>query len=755
MLGFKGELRMEALRQNQGRTRLAWIGAMVLLVRGPLGAAQAGDPSQGPKPKPTVEVTVFPFEKVAGDARLGRLQAMLPQVLAFSLRNYQWIDVNVVEKAGGDKDEGEGTKARLGPNGPSKNIPRFTVSGRFAQIGQKIRLSIEARNTSDQSVAFADSSVASEEELVSAVAALAARLAEGLRLRANAPGSNVGFKIVSPFQYKPSSTPPSQPPPSLGEWLSDAVVSQVLASKVQNVTFKQIDAPVDSAAATEKDAVIWLSYTVADNQVTASASIREAGVQTVSLDVSSTMSRVAAIPERLSKQIVEVARARVSPEGGWRNEPISLTEGSVEDYSRQAERYDQQGDYYQSILMYRKVLQLNPRSNSAHVYLSSVYLGLDDMESATWEANDVLSYDPNDGSAETVLGILSFSKNEYEEATALLSRALQMRQTSGSRSVAFEYLGNTYMAQGKSDQAIPKYQRALQENHENDDAYRELAQAYLSTKDSGRAIEWLEKGLRELPNDEAIKGDLAVVYKRLGEQSFAAGQFNEAAKHYAMMLSVGAPESSLGRNAYDQTREAYHRANKDGECERLFKSLLEKDAQNIGYLGTLSFITHEYLGEFQQAYEFNQAWAKLDADNIGVESNLAEASMTTGRFDEAMVLANKVLASKEATVADRLSMELITVSSLILSGKRSGALSQIGEFIGYFKSLPADYERTWTYTGTRRYINDQREIAKEDKSLILSLVDILESRTMKDADNKVRLLQDRLTGLFASTVPKK
>jgi tetratricopeptide (TPR) repeat protein len=222
-----------------------------------------------------------------------------------------------------------------------------------------------------------------------------------------------------------------------------------------------------------------------------------------------------------------------------------------------------------------------------------------------------------------------------------------------------------------------------------------------------------------------------------------------------MMFSVGAPESSLGPNAYNQTLQAYHRANKDQECERLFKSLLEKDPQNREYLGALSFITHEYLGEFQQAYEFNQALAKLDPESIYVESNLAETSMTTGRFDEAMVLTNKVLASKEATVAQRLSMELITIASLILSGKRSAALPQVGEFIGYFKSLPADYERDWTYTGTRRYMNDQHQIAEEDKSLILSLMDILESKTKKDADRKVQLLQDRLTNTFASTLPKK
>ena len=91
-----------------------------------------------------------------------------------------------------------------------------------------------------------------------------------------------------------------------------------------------------------------------------------------------------------------------------------------------------------------------------------------------------------------------------------------------------------------------------------------------------------------------------------------------------------------------------------------------------------------------------------------------------------MELAGTALLDRSLSPEEKLSLNLISIAAQLLLGRRGKAFSEVGEFLRYYNSIPQDYERSWTYEGTKKYMNAS-SLAPAEKELVLALVATLEA----------------------------
>ena len=58
----------------------------------------------------------------------------------------------------------------------------------------------------------------------------------------------------------------------------------------------------------------------------------------------------------------------------------------------------------------------------------------------------------------------------------------------------------------------------------------------------------------------------------------------------------------------------------------------------------------------------------------------------------------------------------------------------ISDFFNFYRSIPGDFEREWSYSSTKEFITGNNKLPPEQKELLLQLVDLLESP--KEKGNK-------------------
>jgi len=179
------------------------------------------------------------------------------------------------------------------------------------------------------------------------------------------------------------------------------------------------------------------------------------------------------------------------------------------------------------------------------------------------------------------------------------------------------------------------------------------------------------------------------------------------------------------------------------ELEEAIKLL--PDSESLYAL--LGYIYQEYLNSYPEAYKMYERVFDLNKSSVRHKQNFAEASLTTERFEQALYLVKDILRDKNLSSEGRLSMKLIEISSLLFQGKNTEALTGIKWFIEYYKSITEDYKRSWKYNSIKNFVSKNDKIGQSEKTLVLRLIDILES-PKSEADEKLKKLESSLQGIF-------
>ncbi len=688
-------------------------------------AAQAPEAEPCSASGSCLKVSVSNFRKIAASNRLNALAATLPAAMRIGLLQFHWLDVSS-ERSGPWLEGYQGAKAA--PNTSAESWkPDYLIDGSFADFQSRIRVSVNIRGVKEESIVYADSMVASEDNLLATMALLSARVAEMLRrkLPAQDVGRPVTVLIGTPLQITGGNSNMN----SLARWLPDTIAEFLVQSKVENASFHAGD-PQQQA-----DIVLTGKLSMERDQYVLTMTAREQ-TPVVTFRTSMRKDFIATAPERVAKQIADIVRARISREGGLRKESLSFTSGTPSEYLKEARQARQDGQLYRAILMYRKAIETGPLLAEPRFALADIYQAQKDFDGAIAEYDDVLRISPGNPSAEEGLGMAALGKKDYAGAIQHFRAAVTLTPpASPLRANLFKEMGDAAALAGKQDDAIDSYRHAVEFAPDNPLFYQVLSQALVAAGKLSEASDTLNEATARFPSDTSVKLELSRIYFRQAGDAMQKQDYNAALDFLHKMLGLHVPVEFAG---YDAVWSVYRALNREKEGVAVLAAELRENPRDPNLLLKLAAIYHDELGDYERGYQMNRARLDLLPDDTTATINLAESCLATHRLDEVLSLAAKELANPLLDVEGRLTTRLFTISALLLQRKAAEAYSQVGEFIGYYNSLPADYPRDWSFMGTRRFINQQK-LPDTDKQTILSLIDILES-PKSEAAKKVNVL---------------
>jgi hypothetical protein len=88
-------------------------------------------------------------------------------------------------------------------------------------------------------------------------------------------------------------------------------------------------------------------------------------------------------------------------------------------------------------------------------------------------------------------------------------------------------------------------------------------------------------------------------------------------------------------------------------------------------------------------------------------------------------------------------VKFIAITSLIFQGKDTEAGKALQSFTKYYRSVNQEYEREWTYKYVKKFINQNKTLKENKRTLLLKLIDILES-PKAEGDKKLTELETML-----------
>jgi tetratricopeptide (TPR) repeat protein len=396
--------------------------------------------------------------------------------------------------------------------------------------------------------------------------------------------------------------------------------------------------------------------------------------------------------------------------------------------------YNQKGEYDKAIENLNEAISLEPKNEWAYRALGLAYEGQGEYDRAIENFRRAIEIEPTKWAYAGIADTYTL-KRDYKEARASVERALEVDKTYEDAHII---LYSINIAQKRYEDAIKRLEEAVELIPKSAALHTSLGDAYRRTKTWDKALEHIKKAIELSPKYAYAYGVLSNTQVDQGRYEDAIDSAKKAIKYYP---DYEDPYLSIGK--------AYHEIKRDSDAVEVLKGYLEKDADNLFALTVLGFVYQEYLHKYPDAYRSYEKAYKRKPTSLGIRANFAEANLTTRRFDAAFDLANEVLKDPSISPEGKLSMRLIAVSSLLLQGKVSKAISELGEFSRTHRNISEEYERSWKFLGIKKFVKGYDEIGPIEKSLILDLIDILESETKKDADMKLEEFDSSLDETFA------
>jgi tetratricopeptide (TPR) repeat protein len=403
----------------------------------------------------------------------------------------------------------------------------------------------------------------------------------------------------------------------------------------------------------------------------------------------------------------------------------------------------------------------NPGSLYAHVKLGDEYRMQRKYEQAIDVLKQATSIDAHSEWPWRVLGVTYRDNHDNEKALEVFLKANDLGKTQWS----FQNIANLLRMKHDYDNALENANEALKLDDTYIDGYTTKAAILYEQKKSGDPIALLEGAASKLPSSPGIRALLAWYYYKADNYGKAADSCRAAiaispkyAYAYQMLARVQeeqnqyepALESARKAIEYDPAdedgywilREIYHRSGRDAETIPALKQYLGAQPSNIGILSALGFAEHEYAADFKAAYEHYDRAYQLDRTRLSAIENFAEANLTTGRFDRALELSRTVLLDRSLSPEEKLSLNLFSIAAQLSLGRRGDAFSEVGEFLRYYDTIPEDYDRSWVYEGTKKYVRAS-SLAPAEKELVLALIEVLEAPRQEGKQKATKLANSR------------
>ncbi|UCH96459.1 MAG: tetratricopeptide repeat protein [Candidatus Aminicenantes bacterium] len=244
------------------------------------------------------------------------------------------------------------------------------------------------------------------------------------------------------------------------------------------------------------------------------------------------------------------------------------------------------------------------------------------------------------------------------------------------------------------DEAIKHYQKILEINPNNTVVYVNMANILYYKKDYQEAIECLNKLVELNPKN-------SLAYNNIGHILYLQGKYDEAIENIKKAIE-----------------------------------LKPNDILPYGNMGNVLMAQ----GKYDEALNNYRKCLTLDSNFIPAKANIAEVYLVTERFKDALEMATQVLKEKNLPTPDKMVLRFIAIASLVFQEKDIEAGEALQHFADYYRSINQEYEKKWDFKDIKRFINQNKTLKENKRSLLLELIDILES-PKAEGDKKLKDLE--------------
>jgi tetratricopeptide (TPR) repeat protein len=142
------------------------------------------------------------------------------------------------------------------------------------------------------------------------------------------------------------------------------------------------------------------------------------------------------------------------------------------------------------------------------------------------------------------------------------------------------------------------------------------------------------------------------------------------------------------------------------EC---YANVLKVQPNNKRAYETASFLEHEVLFNYHQAFELNESWLRLHPDDLWALASFAETHFTTGRFEQCAQRITTLLANEKLDVRAKIALRTIEIANLLALRQSSNVLPKMNLLIETVSAQATDFKVGRSVEGIKHFIShDER-----------------------------------------------
>lgn len=234
------------------------------------------------------------------------------------------------------------------------------------------------------------------------------------------------------------------------------------------------------------------------------------------------------------------------------------TEEAIQNFSRIAENYRENGFTLKAIAMFKKISKLEPSNTETSLRLADLYSKQGLIVDARQQYLIVADAYRRNGQTKRSLEILQKIADLDPENTSVrlkLAESYHMEGMHEEALDAFIYAGQEFVKKNKLPEGIQAFQKALSINGDSKQALKFICDAYSQINELNKAFELLTHALDKNPGDT----DLIVI---LGRTYLSAKMFDEAEQTFTRLLE-------LDKSRYDYMIEVARRFLETGQFDKV------------------------------------------------------------------------------------------------------------------------------------------------------------------------------------------
>ena len=434
-------------------------------------------------------------------------------------------------------------------------------------------------------------------------------------------------------------------------------------------------------------------------------------------------------------------------------------------YTMQGKIHAKRSEYPKAIASLDAALGLDAKYQDAYQEMKRVYKDTSKSREFIERLKAVVKLYPDYAWAFKELGDEQRVNGDRDAAIEAYLKVVQLEPDKLGRLVR-EHLARLYLEKRSFAAALEHARNWVESDGSKEGPHLLLSTIYIQQQEHTKAIEMLRQATASFPGSAALVTQLADAYRLSRQYDEARRNCQKALelspgypRAYSIMARIQVAERQFEEAAanarkaieggvleYSALRDAYHGRRQISEGVHALREYLEKQPNNPILVDLLVLDYHEHLLDYGEAYRLLEKAYDLDPKNPSTRQNFAESNLTTGRFQQAVYLANGVLNDPTISPESKLIMNLINIAALLFSGKQANAFAELGDFFRRYRAIPEDYPRSWMYNGTKSFVT-KSGLGTAEKELILALIDVLEAPKAEAAERVTQLeasLADRL-----------